>query len=251
VTTRSGEEVLTEQEGWQVRVSQQVTVVGPGGLLAVDVHCLALQESALDNQAATILNAMAQPLAEADRLEGGYTRRDLLLSEMLSSSFGVVTSTGHPGAGDLTVAGFGEYAIEYTDTFQIARVYEGRFSGEEALRDCAARLVSRSARPLGIDEKTSFVAQRRLLDALMDFRLPRFGSPPSGWDQFRTVLSRGTGLVATGVLASSGHPVLCLFSAAGTFILWMARPTAAVLRRSLAEHVAEAVGTTVEDDDFR
>lgn len=90
-----------------------------------------------------------------------------------------------------------------------------------------------------------------IVDFVIDFPIPLFGSPPYALDRLGHLLRTTAGTAASGYLAETGHPVLAVVSAAGTFVYWFAQPAVRVLRHSLAERVAAAVGTTLRPEDER
>lgn len=54
-----------------------------------------------------------------------------------------------------------------------------------------------------------------------------------------------------GELIANGHPVIAVLAAIGIFVIWFVKLAVGVLRRALAEKVADAVGADFHRDDER
>lgn len=86
--------------------------------------------------------------------------------------------------------------------------------------------------------------------ALLDFPLPVFGSPPHEFQRLQYILANSGAIAATGYLASTNHEAIAVIGAAGSALLWFAKPGLRVARRGFARRIAKAVGEDLTDDDL-
>jgi len=94
------------------------------------------------------------------------------------------------------------------------------------------------------------VAQRDIIEGILEqFPVPTFGSPPSDISTVTQLIQGSPFVAAVGYGVWSQSPGLVILSAGTGLVVWFARPTANVLRRSVAERVARKVGTAYRSED--
>lgn len=131
------------------------------------------------------------------------------------------------------------------DGFSFARLPQGQ------RRRLSEEVIYRFAERSAVELARSPEAIPYLVEALSDFRTPVYGSPPHGFTSVSDLLGKGAQVAALGGLIHTGHPVLTVVSATGLGVYWFGRPHARIVRRSLADRLAKALGTTLQDDDLR
>lgn len=93
--------------------------------------------------------------------------------------------------------------------------------------------------------------QGAVAQVLVGLPLPVFGSPPETWTTAANLLRTGPVVAVSGYAVANDEPLIAAISGASVYLLWLLRPAANVIRRSLAERVARALGTSVDPDDFK
>jgi hypothetical protein len=114
----------------------------------------------------------------------------------------------------------------------------------------AAAFVEANERltPYGFDDRLE------LTQAVLDFPLPVYGSPPSMWETLASKwMDRGTTPSILGFVGAhamyNDRPVLAVITWAAAYVVYMLKPTASILRRSLAARTAEALKVDVRRED--
>lgn len=85
--------------------------------------------------------------------------------------------------------------------------------------------------------------------ALLELRLPVFGSPPKTWTSVGGALAGAPILVASGTVVGGGSPLFAVATTAGYYLIWLALPSARVVRRGLADRVAARMNVERKPED--
>lgn len=72
---------------------------------------------------------------------------------------------------------------------------------------------------------------------LVRFPIPVFGSPPQDFHTLGTLLSSAGAIGVSRTAYISNHPLLAVFTAVGSAVVWFTKPSAEELRQSLADRV--------------
>lgn len=92
--------------------------------------------------------------------------------------------------------------------------------------------------------------QRRIVEELMErFPVPIFGSPPNAWTALTQLAGTGSCAAFAGYAAWSDQPVLAVIGGGTSLVMWFAKPSAKVVRRSMAERLALKLGTDFRSED--
>lgn len=84
--------------------------------------------------------------------------------------------------------------------------------------------------------------------ALQAFPVPVFGSAPKGFQQLAGLGASGAYVAAFGTWIATGHPGIAFFTAASAGFIYLAKPTAAVVRENLAARVERALRLPPDPD---
>lgn len=129
----------------------------------------------------------------------------------------------------------------------LSGVFVSRGTGQaSSIETMVSAFVFVGTRELGLAEDN-----RRLESVILNFPIYTFGSPPHTVSTLSQVVASVPTAAIVGTSAATGQLGLGVLSGAVATLIWFGKPAARVVRRSLAERVAERMGTTMRDEDER
>lgn len=237
---------------WQIQLSQLVEL----SRQQVMIHAIALEPDSADTAA---IGQLIESWDTARRAAGGA-------GDPGSGADG--DEAAFPEATDALQGWFtGNTLIDDLDAFfpyDGMATPRGHYGYLSSVRDLMMQLVADSLPEIEIDPNAVDsedepdlsisllnAEYEMLVEALSEFPLPLFRSSPGGFTTIANVLKvPGTGLVGYGGFSPTQSPALAMVTPAGAFLLWIGQPTAKVVRRSIAERLAETFGVKLRPGDL-
>lgn len=216
---------LRHSGDWEVTMTT-TQPVGDSTVVLIESYAQPVTEFPLISSIDTGLYGMT-PYGDALRIDSNFIRH-------LEATFGIkdagpfFAGSPHPFIGGVTVKGTVD--SPYGGAYQDVNRTIDKFLKDSEITD---------------DQQTL----QELYLLIERYPVPIFGSPPEGIETLAALAQKAPFVAFVGVATWTDRPVLAAISGGTAIVIWMAKPAAHVIRRSMAERLADKLGTKTKNKD--